>query len=230
MPKIERESITFLKELNQNNNREWFQENKYKYELAHENMIGFASLLLIEMSKHDDIETPTGKKSLHRIYRDIRFSKDKTPYKTNLSGSFSRATKLLRGGYYFHIEPGNSFVGGGFWGPSKEDLQLIREHIAQDDEPLRSVINSKAFKGTFKKLEGEQLKTSPKGFESDHPAIDLLRYKSFLIRKDFTDDEVIAGDFYLKVNDTFKAMRPFFDVMSDYLTTNLNGELLKGIK
>ena len=229
MPKIERESIAFLKELAQNNNREWFQENKFKYELAQENMVGFASLLLMDMNKHDDIETPTGKKSLHRIYRDIRFSKNKTPYKTNLSGSFSRATALLRGGYYFHIEPGNSFVGGGFWGPSKEDLQLIREHIAQDDQPLRDVINSKKFKTQFKQLEGEKLKTAPKGFDKEHPAIDLLRYKSFLIRKDFTDDEVIAGDFHEKVNESFKAMRSFFDVMSEYLTTNLNGEVLKSL-
>lgn len=227
MPKIERETIDFLKELNHHNNREWFQENKYKYELAHENMVGFASLLLMEMNKHDDIETPTGKKSLHRIYRDVRFSKDKTPYKTYFSGSFSRATELLRGGYYFQVEPGNSFAGGGFWGPSKEDLQLIREHIAQDDTPIRTVINSNAFKSTFGKLEGETLKTSPKGFDSAHPAIDLLRYKSFLLRQDFTDQEVVAGDFHLKVNQAFKAMRPFFDVMSEYLTTNLNGELLK---
>lgn len=229
MPKIERDCLPFLKELAQNNNREWFQENKFKYELAHENMIGFASLLLMEMGKHDDIETPNGKKSLHRIYRDVRFSKDKTPYKTNFSGSFSRATTLLRGGYYFHIEPGNSFVGGGFWGPTKEDIQQIREHIAQDDKPLRDVINSKAFKAQFKVLEGEMLKTCPKGFDKEHPAIDLLRYKSFLLRKDFTDEEVIAGDFYLKVNESFKAMRPFFDVMSEYLTTNLNGEVLKTV-
>ena len=227
MPKIERETIDFLKELNQHNNREWFQENKYKYELAHENMVGFASLLLMEMNKHDDIETPTGKKSLHRIYRDVRFSKDKTPYKNHFSGSFSRATELLRGGYYFHVEPGNSFAGGGFWGPSKEDLQLLREHIAQDDTPFRAVINSNAFKDTFGELEGETLKTAPKGFDKEHPAIDLLRFKSFLLRKDFTDQEVIAGDFHIKVNETFKAMRPFFDVMSECLTTNLNGELLK---
>jgi len=175
------------------------------------------------MSKHDNIETPTGKKSLFRIYRDVRFSKDKSPYKTHWAGSFKRATNKLRGGYYFHIQPGNSMVGGGFWSPNKEDLQRIRENIALDDAELRKIITGKSFTETFGILEGEKLKTCPKGFDKEHPAIDLLRYKQFIISKKFTDKEVLSKDFVFKVNDTFKKMRAFFDYMSEAVTTDSNG-------
>lgn len=229
MSQIQNSTLDFLKKLSKNNNREWFAKHKEKYEQAHQNMIEFADALLLEMRKHDQIETLTGKKSLHRIYRDIRFSKDKTPYKKNFSGGFKRATKLLRGGYYYHIENNNTLVGGGFWAPDKDDLKLIREHIAQDDEPLRTILGSKGFKNRFGQLHGDQLKTAPKGFEKDHPAIDLLRYKSFIIYHQFDNDEVTKPDFHLKVNDYFKGMRPFLDYMSEVLTTDLNGEPLNGL-
>ena len=116
MATIKQSNLDFLKKIKKNNNREWFTEHKDAYEQEREIVIEFADDLLSKIKKHDNIETVSGKKSLYRIYRDVRFSKDKTPYKTIWSGSFSRATKLLRGGYYFHIEPGNSFIGGGFWG------------------------------------------------------------------------------------------------------------------
>src|SRR5437868_799730 len=119
---IPESAIDFLKLVKKNNNRDWFNAHKDRYVKEHEAIIAFADAVLFEMNKHDNIETSSGKKSLHRIYRDTRFSKEKTPYKTNWSGSFSRATKKLRGGYYFHIEPGNTFVAGGFWGPNPQDL------------------------------------------------------------------------------------------------------------
>lgn len=223
MSTISKTNFDFLKQLKKNNDRNWFADHKDEYIKQHENMISFADDLLLEMNKHDNIETPTGKKSLFRIYRDVRFSKNKAPYKTHWSGSYKRATKQLRGGYYFHIEAGNSTVGGGFWAPSKEDLLRIREDIAADDGELRKIINSKTFKDTFETLSGDQLKTAPKGFDKDHPAIDLLRYKQFVIFKKFTDKEVLSPDFYKKVNDTFKKMRPFFDYMSESVTTDANG-------
>ncbi|NQX96889.1 MAG: DUF2461 domain-containing protein [Flavobacteriales bacterium] len=224
MSTISKTNFNFLNQLKVNNNREWFASHKGEYIKQHENTIDFADDLLHELNKHDNIETPTGKKSLFRIYRDVRFSKNKAPYKTHWAGGYKRATKQLRGGYYFHIEEGNSMVGGGFWAPSKEDLLRIREDISTDASELRKVLNSKTFKETFGTLEGEQLKTCPKGFDKENPAIDLLRYKQFIISKKFTDKEVLSPDFAKKVSDTFKKMRPFFDYMSESVTTDSNGE------
>jgi len=223
MAVLTKANLQFLKDLKANNNRDWFNTNKNEYLKQHQNTIDFADELLHLLNKHDNIETPTGKKSLFRIYRDVRFSKDKSPYKTNWAGGFKRATQHLRGGYYFHIEAETAFVGGGFWAPNKDDLQRIREDIAADASELRSIINSKSFKDTFGKLEGEQLKTAPKGFDKEHPDIDLLRYKQFIISKKFTKKEVLSKDFAKMVNDTFKAMRPFFDYMSESVTTDSNG-------
>lgn len=224
MSTITKDNFEFLKKLKKNNNRNWFQQNKELYEVQHQNTIAFADELLALMNKHDHIETPTGKKSLYRIYRDVRFSKDKTPYKTHWAGGFRRATAQLRGGYYFHLEPGNTMVGGGFWAPNKEDLLRIREDIAMDDKPLRKILSSKSFQDTFGTLQGEQLKTTPKGFDKEHLAIDLLRYKQFIVAKRFTDKEALSPDFAKQVNDTFKKMRPFFNYMSESVTTNANGE------
>jgi uncharacterized protein (TIGR02453 family) len=216
-------AIDFLKLVKKNNNRDWFNANKDRYLEEHEAMIAFADALLFEMNRHDTIETASGKKSLHRIYRDTRFSKEKTPYKTNWSGSFSRATKKLRGGYYFHIEPGNSFVAGGFWGPEAGDLKRIREEIAYDATEFRKIFKSKSFKETFGSLQGEQLKSAPQGYSNEHENIDLLRYKQFLLVKKFSDRDMLSPQFMKQVNDTFKKMRPFFNLMSEVLTTDKNG-------
>lgn len=227
MGHITSENLKFLKALASNNDRDWFAENKPEYQKHHDVMVSFADDLLVKMNQHDNIETLTGKKSLQRIYRDVRFSKDKSPYKTHWGGGFKRATKLLRGGYYYHVQPdGGSFIGGGFWGPSKEDLLRIREDIASDASDLREIITSPEFVDTFGQLEGEQLKSSPKGFDKEHPDIDLLRFKQFLVGKHFTDKEVLADDFIDRANDTFIKMRPFFDYMSDVLTTDSNGSPL----
>lgn len=224
MAAISKDTITFLKKIGKNNDRDWFQENKAEYVKQHEEIIAFADELLGLMNEHDTIETISGKKSLYRIYRDVRFSKDKAPYKTNWSGGFKRATKQLRGGYYFHIQPGgNSFIGGGFWGPSKEDLLRIREEITTDASEMREIITSKDFLETFGTLDGEQLKLAPKGFDKEHKDIDLLRYKQFIFGKNFSDEEVLAEDFAQVANETFKKMRPFFDLMSEILTTDSNG-------
>ena len=223
---IQENTLQFLSDLAQNNNRDWFAEHKDRYEQAHKNMVSFADEILHQMATFDQIETLNGKRALKRIYRDVRFSKNKEPYKKNFGMVFTRSTASRRGSYYIHIQPGNSFIGGGFWGPEKEDLELIRCHIAADDSYLRNVIESNEFRQFFGQMDGEQLKTSPKGYEKDHPAIDLLRYKQFLISKPFSDKEVLSKDFSQKAAITLKAMLPFFDVMSEMLTTNLNGESL----
>ena len=222
-PKISPSLLVFLSDIAENNNREWFEKNKPRYQEEYKKLIEFADALLDEMNGHDNIETPSGKKSLYRIYRDVRFSKNKLPYKINLGGGFSRATKQLRGGYYYHIQPGESFVAGGFWAPNSGDLKLIRDDIATDDSELRAILSDPVFVETFGELKGNGVKTAPRGFAKDHPAIDLIRKKQFYIMHSFTDNEVLAGDFLDKMVDTFKKMRPFFDYMSYVLTTDANG-------
>lgn len=220
---IPKSSLDFLNQLKKHNDRDWFNDHKELFIKEQSYIESFANDLLMELNSHDVIETPSGKKSLHRIYRDTRFSKEKTPYKTNWSGSFRRATKYRRGGYYFHIEAGNSFIAGGFWAPSPDDLKRIRDDFEFDDTPIRKIMKSKSFTSTFGTLLGEQLKTTPKGFEKDSKAIDLLRYKQFLVIKKFSDKDVLDNNFLKEVNTTFKNMRPFFDYMSDVLTTDING-------
>lgn len=214
----------FLNKLKNNNNREWFNKQKDQYTEAHQQVIQFADLLLTELNKTDVIETATGKKSLYRIYRDVRFSKDKTPYSTYFGGGFRRAGSERRGGYYFHLEPGNTYVGGGFWGPNSQDMMHIRKHLQQEPEMLRKIIESKSFKQNFRTLLGDQLKRAPKGFEVDDAAIDLLRYKQYWVRHEFDMAEVMKPDFHKSILKQFLHMRPFFDYMSEILTTDLNGE------
>lgn len=220
---IPQSSLDFLLQLKENNNKPWFEEHKPEYLIELEHVQNFADALLKELSKTDVLETQSGKKSVYRIYRDIRFAKDKTPFKTFWGGSYTRATSARRGGYYFHLEKGNSFFAGGFWGPNAADLKRIRSEFAHDPESFRKILNSKTFKKTFGVLQGEQLKTTPKGFDPDHEAIDLLRFKQFLIIKRFTDEEVLSPLFLEQALETFQNMRPFFDYMSEVLSTDING-------
>ena len=220
---IKKESLDFLKTLSKHNHRDWFNAHKDTYTKTHENIIQFADALLDEMNKHDKIETESGKKSLFRIYRDIRFSKDKTPYSCRFSGGFQRATKKLRGGYYFHIEPGKSFLAGGFWGPEPDDIKRIRQDIDMNYKDWKKLLAHKQLTGTFGKMIGDQVSSAPKGYSKDHPAIELLRYKQFILKHTFTDAEVCSPGFLTKVNETYKKMRPFLDYMSDVLTTDANG-------
>ncbi|KFF07543.1 DUF2461 domain-containing protein [Flavobacterium reichenbachii] len=220
---IPESSLDFLHQLKTNNNKPWFEANKPKYLIELNHIENFAGALLHELSKTDVLETYSGKKSVYRIYRDIRFSKDKTPFKTFWGGSFTRATAARRGGYYFHIEKGNSFLAGGFWGPNASDIKRIRSEFAQDPESMQKILTSKSFVSTFGSLQGEQLKTAPKGYDVNHPAIELLRYKQFLIMKRFTDEEILSPLFLNQALETFQNMRPFFDYMSEILTTDVNG-------
>jgi uncharacterized protein (TIGR02453 family) len=220
---ISKSNLDFLRNLKKNNNREWFNQNKDWYLREYQNMIDFTDVLIDEMNKIDQIETPSGKRSLFRIYRDVRFGKDKSPYKSSWSGRLKRATPFRRGGYYFSITPGNSYAAGGFWGPNSSDLALIRGHIAQDDSGLRETITDKSFKKIFGQLVGAKVKTAPKGYSIDDPAIDLLRHKQFLVSHKFSDKEVLSPDFVDKVAEVFLNMHPFFDYMSEILTTDLNG-------
>ena len=220
---ISTSTFKFLKQLQKNNNRDWFNSNKQLYLDEYQKVMDFVENLLEQMNKHDNLAPMTPKQSLFRIYRDVRFSKDKSPYKNHFSGRMKRATKWLRGGYYYNLEPGNTIIAGGFWAPNAADLLRIRQEIAADDKPLRKIIASAKFKKTFGTLDGETVKTAPKGFKRDHPAIDLLRHKQFLVHRKFTNKEVHDDKFLSEAIKTFKNMRPFFDYMSEVLTTDING-------
>ncbi len=226
MSKLALSNLSFLIDLKENNNRDWFTKNKSTYIKEREKVISFANELLKNMNTHDHIENESGKKCMFRIYRDVRFSKNKLPYKTHWGLNFKRATKLLRGGYYLHIEPNNSFIGGGFWNPEPKDLKRIRMQLSMFGDEFKAILNHKTFLKTFGKMQGNQLKNGPKGFDKDNPFIDLLKYKQYLISRPFTDKEILSDDFAKTASNTFKKMRPFLDFMSEALTTDINGEPL----
>ena len=219
---INKEAFAFLKSLAANNNRDWFNDHKDQYKLLETEVKGFYQQLMEKMMLHDEIE----RLKMFRIYRDVRFSKDKTPFKTHFAGSFSRAGNRLRGGYYLRLKPGETFIATGFWDPNKEDLFRIRKELEMDATVFRKVIEEPTFKKTWGNITGEELKTAPKSFEKDHPDIDLIRKNQFIFVRNFTDAEVFKPDFLNEINDSFKRIRPYFDLMSDILTTNLNGESL----
>ena len=220
---IPKETFPFFKKLTKNNNRDWFNEHKPEFKAIEAKVKASYNHLGELMSAHDQIE----KIKIFRIYRDVRFSKNKLPYKTHFGGSFARKKPELRGGYYLHIQPNDeSFIATGFWEPNKEDLFRIRKEFEMDDSEMRDILNDATFKETWGGFVGDELKTAPKGFDKEHPAIDLIRKKQFIFIKKYSDKEVLADDFLDNVNDAFIKIRPYFDYMSDVLTTNLNGESL----
>jgi len=219
---ITTETLQFLNQLKNNNNREWFAAHKERFKNQETEVKAFFNAVLELMKTHDEIE----KLKVFRIYRDVRFSKDKTPYKYNFSASFTRAGKQRRGGYYLHIQPQGSFIAVGFWNPEKEDLFRIRKEWELDATELRTIIAEKTFKQVWGPLVGDELKTAPKGFDKEDPNIDLIRKKQFIFVHNFSDAEVMSPDFSSIVNDAFKTIRPYFNLMSGILTTNLNGESL----
>jgi uncharacterized protein (TIGR02453 family) len=175
------------------------------------------------MRKHDRLSTDTGKEAMYRIYNDTRFHKDKPPYKTWFGGSIGRVKPALRGGYGFRIQPGGSFVACGFFAPEPADLKRIRVDIDQDLEAWRKLLKGRKLRDTFGEIIGDGVKTAPKGYSMDHPGIDLLRRNQFLFRHPFTDREVLAADFAEQMDAAYRTIRPFFDHLSEVLTTDENG-------
>jgi len=227
MATIEKSTLKFLKDLEKNNNREWFKSQKDRYDIMHNNMIEFADDLMSLMLQHDQLIPMSGKQSLFRIYRDVRFSKDKSPYKNHMAGRMKRDTPYLRGGYYYSISPGGkSQLGCGFWNPNSEDLKLIRDQIIADHKPLMKILNGKKFKDTFGELHGEKLKNAPRGYDPEHPAVEILKHKSMYVNVNFTDKEVLSPGFAQTLNKHYKAIRPYLNYMSDILTHDLNGHAL----
>ncbi len=218
---FQKSSLQYLKDLKKNNDREWFTETKSVFNKAQDNAKAFHLAIRTNLEKHDEIDHY----KLYRIYRDVRFSKDKTPYQPHFAGSFSRKGKQLRGGYYLRIRPEESFLAGGFWEPNKDDLYRIRKEFEIDNTEIRDILVDKKFVKYFGgKLRNNDLKTAPRGFDKHHKDIDLIRKKGYVVVRTFTDKEVLSTNFLEEIDASFKALRPFFNLMSDILTTNLNGE------
>jgi uncharacterized protein (TIGR02453 family) len=219
MSKINPDVLTFYKELEKNNTREWFEPQKSRFKGLEAEIKQYAEEIKQGLSEPDEID----RAKLFRIYRDVRFSKNKTPFKTHFGISFHRKKPHLRGGYYLHIAPGDSFIATGFWNPDKDDLFRIRKEMEVDAAELREVMADAELQAHWGGLQGDEVKTAPKGFSKEHADIDLIRKKQYLFMKKFTDKEVLSADFQKQILFHFKAIRPFFDYMSNVLTTDLNG-------
>jgi uncharacterized protein (TIGR02453 family) len=219
---FEKSSFQYLTALQKNNNRDWFAETKPTYLVAQKNAKEVFEAIHQKLQSHDEIE----KSKMMRIYRDVRFSHDKTPYKAHFANSYSRLGKELRGSYFLRIRPGESFLAGGFWEPNKEDLFRIRKEIELDASEIRALLAHKNYRKHFgNSFESfSELKTAPRGFDKEHPSVDLLRKKGFIAVRNFTDAEVLSENFIAEVSESYKALRPFFNLFSDILSTNLNGE------
>lgn len=213
--------LKFLKDLTRNNDREWFEKNKSRYLQAKQDYEELISEVLGELQKFDDgLGGLEPKKLIFRIYRDVRFSKDKRPYKTNMGAGFSPNGKLVEEpGYYLHIEPGKSFVAGGIYMPNPENLGRIRQEIDYNAEHLQKIINAKRFKSIYPAFdEFDKLKTAPKGYPKDHPMIDILKLKSFIVSKDFTDKDVLDKKFPKIVAAHAKLIKP----LNDFIKTAIS--------
>lgn len=222
-------TLRFLSDLaKHNDNRDRFEANRPKYEAALANMRAFADALIERMNRHDKIATANGREAIYRIYNNRRFRPDSPLYKEHFAGGLGRLKPALRGGYYFHIQPGGSFIACGFWAPEAEDLKRIRMDMLYDQEAWTKVLRGKSLRNHWGDLEGEQLKTAPQGFPKDHPATPLLRFKQLYFSHAFTDKEVTAPGFVEVVDKHFKAIRPWFDHMSEVLTTDGDGNPLPG--
>ena len=221
MSTIHKSSLDFLLKLEKNNDRDWFNEHKREFKTEQNKIkISFEQLYAL-LKSHDIVDNF----KMFRIYRDVRFSKNKLPYKTHFAASFHRKKPELRGGYYIQVKPDNkTFIAAGFWNPEKDDLLRIRREFEQDDDEIRAIISDKVFLSVWETLEGDELKTAPRDFDKDHPAIDLIKKKQFIFTKNYKDSEVLDSGFIEDVNNSFKTIRPYFNYMSDVLTTNLNGE------
>jgi len=206
----------FLRQLAENNNREWFTENKILYTESQENIVAFLEDLIAEMSEFDsELGKIDAKKSLFRIYRDTRFSKDKTPYKTNIGASLGMGKGSQKGGYYLHLEPGKSFIAGGIYMPESSVLKTLRKEISLYGQEFLNILNDKEFKKYFPELDqDDQLKKVPQGFEKEDPMAEYLKLKSFIVVYNLSDKEISDKNASKNLAKIFKAMKPLNDFLN----------------
>lgn len=204
-------TLDFLNQLKQNNTREWFQDHKKEYEAAKKEVEHFISTLIPAISRIDPlIQSPDVKDCLFRIFKDVRFSKDKSPYKTNFGAFIGRGgRKTLFPGYYIHIEPGESMIAGGVYQPQPETLKLLRNEVYFNGPEFRKILEAKEFRKYFGSLdEFDKMKKPPREYPSDFPDIELLKYRSFIVSQMIADEQVLSGSYPDYVLEVVKAMQP----------------------
>lgn len=206
----------FLKKLTVHNNREWFTENKHLYTEAKENVTAFLEELIHEMSEFDqELAKIDAKKSLFRIYRDTRFSKDKIPYKTNFGASLGMGKGSQKSGYYLHLEPGKSFIAGGIYMPEASVLRELRKEISLYGKEFLAVLNHKYFKKYFPELDQDnKLKKIPQGFEKEDPMAGYLKLKSFIVVYYLKDEEIMDKNAVKNLTEIFSVMKPLNDFLN----------------
>lgn len=214
---IQPSTLKFIKDLKKNNNKPWFDTNRKRYEAAKADFILVVENIIAAIAKFDPaVATLKGKDCIFRINRDIRFSKDKSPYKTNMGAYINLGGKKINTpGYYFHCEPGGSFAAGGLYMPSPEDLAKVRQEIDYNFDEWKKIVSDKTFKKYFTKVDGiEVLSRPPKGYAEDNPAIEYLKMKSFIVSRPLTDADLTDKNLVKEVAKTFTALKP----MLNYLT------------
>ncbi|WP_316801043.1 DUF2461 domain-containing protein [Pedobacter frigidisoli] len=207
---LKKETLQFIKDVSENNNREWFAENKAVYEEAKANVLELVTQLIPEIAKVDPVLSAEAdpKKSLMRIYRDVRFSKNKDPYKNNFGIWFATKKGSNEPGYYLHIQPGKSFIAGGYWMPEAPHLKLIRQEIDYNFEDFKEIIENKDFKKNFKLGTENALKNAPKGYDPEDPNIEFLKLKSFEATMKIADEEFFKPALVNKLISSFATVQP----------------------
>lgn len=215
--------ISFLKDLRANNSREWFQENKKRYQQAKKDFEAFITEVLGVLGEHENLTGLRPKDVVFRIFRDIRFSPDKTPYKVNMSASISKGgRKSSYHPFYIHLEPeGRSFIGGGSWAPSSEQLAKMRQEIDYNADELKGIVETPAFKKAFGALGGEKLKTSPRDYPADHPEIELLRHKQFVVSTEIPANLLQRDALLDFILEHYLLMQPFLKFLDYVLVEEL---------
>ncbi len=204
-------TISFLRELKDNNNKEWFDLHRKDYEGAKSDYLKLVSQILEKLKTIDPaLENLEAKKCVFRINRDVRFSKNKDPYKTNMGSFYSKGGKAVEcAGYYFHLEPGSCFIGGGYWMPQGPDLKKIRSEIDYNLEEFTGILQEKTMKKYFGELSQEaRLSRPPQGYDADNPAVEYLKLKSFTVTSPLPDEELTNPKLLSNIVDHFRAMKP----------------------
>ena len=216
---LQSSTLKFLKDLSKNNDRSWFESHRKQYDDAKTDFEDFIQSVIDRHSKKDeDLKEQIAKQCIFRINRDIRFSKDKSPYKINMGASMSRGgKKSTYAGYYFHLEPGKSFIGGGLWMPEPDKMKKVRQEIDYCFDEFKQITGSRKFKATYGELytgEGIKLSKVPQGFEKDNPAAEWLKLKSWLAMKNITDADLASKDLLKKTTEAFDTLQPMIKFLN----------------
>ncbi len=217
---LAKETLDFLKKLEKNNNREWFTANKKLFENANNNVIAVTDDLIGRISKFDPSVAGLDPKScVFRIYRDVRFAKDKSPYKTNLGAFIAPGgKKTMSPGYYFHVQPGMLFAAAGKHMPDSSELLKIRKAVAANTKDFRKIVEAKKFVDRFGELHDEKLSRPPKGFAADHEAVEYLKLKSFTVTEEFSAKDATSKDYPKMLVESFKASFPLIEFLRKALS------------